>query len=436
MRFTGLVVVISGGVYNWFYSAWDDNSPPGQTNGTGMRFTVDTSPTILVQSPTNTTFSTSTIFFNATNSTPIGTWIVNYNGTNNTLSDINTSLEVEDGFHQLLLYANSSVSGTFGLNDTIFFTVDATSPFLNVTTPHNLVNYHKTGNSLNLRWNITDSNLDVCRYEFEGTNTTVTCADNLTTISNVNNISATTLIFYSNDTFGNSNNSIVTWNYSVWENDRGLHNATTEGATELYYVDFTIETESLSTVNIWYDGNNTASPFSVISGRNYNATLSDFIVPKVDANKVVNVFWEINFGSVQANTTTSTQHINDFGIDDCSSNTAVLYNFSVVDEALQTQITSDAAGDVQGEIDLEIRSYSSTNILASFNQTYNQTNPFAVCLNSNLTEIKYNIDTQVQYEAENKYREFYHILSLNLNQSIFNRQESIIFKCYFEYLPC
>ena len=60
--------------------------------------TVRVLPQINVFSPTNSTFTTSTIFFNATNSSSsVDTWIVNYNGTNVTLSDINTTLEVEDG---------------------------------------------------------------------------------------------------------------------------------------------------------------------------------------------------------------------------------------------------------------------------------------------------------------------------------------------------
>jgi len=80
-------------------------------------------PTLSVFSPTNVTYTTDrTIYFNATNNTDIDNWIVNYNGTNVTLSSINTTLEVEDGNHQLLLYANNN-SGPFGLNDSIFFTM-------------------------------------------------------------------------------------------------------------------------------------------------------------------------------------------------------------------------------------------------------------------------------------------------------------------------
>ncbi len=85
-----------------------------------------TQPNITVISPTNSSYNTQTIWFNATATEAITTWILNYNGTNITHT-INTSLSVEDGNHHLFLYGNDS-SGNLGLNDTIYFQVDATPP--------------------------------------------------------------------------------------------------------------------------------------------------------------------------------------------------------------------------------------------------------------------------------------------------------------------
>lgn len=85
------------------------------------------SPSINIQSPLNNSYNTNTIWFNATANETISKWIVNYNGTNTTLSAINTTLNVEDGFHQLLLYANDS-SNNFGLNNSIYFRVDTVQP--------------------------------------------------------------------------------------------------------------------------------------------------------------------------------------------------------------------------------------------------------------------------------------------------------------------
>jgi parallel beta-helix repeat protein len=81
-------------------------------------------PIILVASPLNQTYSSSTIWFNATANEAVDTWIVNYNGTNITLGSINTTLEVEDGFFNLKIYANDT-SGNWGLNDSVWFGVES-----------------------------------------------------------------------------------------------------------------------------------------------------------------------------------------------------------------------------------------------------------------------------------------------------------------------
>ena len=106
-------------------------------SGDGLAYPlVDTTPpTISIISPTNITYPTSTIWFNATADEEVDIWIVNYNGTNVTLSGINESLEVADGSYQLLLYTNDT-SGNWGLNDSIYFSVDTTPPTF-TTIPDN-----------------------------------------------------------------------------------------------------------------------------------------------------------------------------------------------------------------------------------------------------------------------------------------------------------
>ncbi len=129
-------------------------------------FTVDANP-INIFSPTNTTYSISTIYFNATNSTPIDNWTLNYNGTNITDFIINTTLEVEDGFHQVLLYANIS-TGQIVLNDTIYFTVD-TAPIINVFSPINTTYPIQT-----IYFNATNTtHVDKWIVNYNGTNVTL-----------------------------------------------------------------------------------------------------------------------------------------------------------------------------------------------------------------------------------------------------------------------
>ena len=125
-----------------------------------------TVPIITVHFPLNETYNTSTIWFNATANEAISAWIVNYNGTNVTLPSVNTTLEVEDGNHHLLLYANDT-SGNWGVNDTIYFTVDTIPPIVNIISP-NETNY----TTLDVDFNVTiieSENISTCLYSLNQT---------------------------------------------------------------------------------------------------------------------------------------------------------------------------------------------------------------------------------------------------------------------------
>jgi hypothetical protein len=115
------------GSYDWNATVFDvtDERFDSETRN----FTIDSTPQINVSSPLNQTYPTGNIDFNATSYVNIDYWIINYNGTNITISDqsgttLSETLNVETGNHQLLLYANNSESGVFGLNDSIFFKVE------------------------------------------------------------------------------------------------------------------------------------------------------------------------------------------------------------------------------------------------------------------------------------------------------------------------
>lgn len=148
--------ISSGLGYIWNYYACDslNNCNFSAANRT---FNIDTvAPIINVQSPINTTYATSTIYFNATADEAIDTWIVNYNSTNVTHT-INTTLTVEDGFHHLLFYGNDSF-GNWGVNDSIYFSVDATYPLLNITYPAN--NSYIDTTWINITGTASDTNPD------------------------------------------------------------------------------------------------------------------------------------------------------------------------------------------------------------------------------------------------------------------------------------
>ncbi len=418
---TEFSILIPEGDHTWFTRVWDNNSQSSTSNL--FNLTVDSSPTINVFSPTNTTHTTSTIFFNATNSSvSVDKWIVNYNGTNVTLSAINTTLTVEDGSNfNLLLYANNSVTGVFGLNDTIFFSVDTTSPQITVTFPNETLDFQEININLSVNWTVSDARLDTCTLEYDGINTTVTCLENQTNI-NITSITNKSLVFYVNDTLGNSNSSSVSWNYKIFQNSLNYTLSTTGGNSEIFTLNITkISSLQISTVDLVY--NSSASSSSFTSGDTLIVT-NTLIVPNPSADSNLSFFFSFTMDDDSIiNTTSNNQTVLNFNIGNCSSNSVLVYNFTLFDEENQTQL-------INVTIDYAFNLFDSSRTVSIVNSSFNSTaNPTAICINQNLTSTSlYSLDGILQYvssDATGYLTRFYNILNFSLKSSTIPNNISI-----------
>jgi len=146
--------ILSEGNHNWSISAYNNYSNTNQSEARNL--TTDyTKPIIKVFSPQNITYNLSgTTYFNATSNEHIDNWIVNYNGTNFTISPINTTLNLVDGNYHLFFYGNDS-SGNTGVNDTIYFTVDAFPPKIEYSSD-SMVNNTVTDNLIYINVTVSD----------------------------------------------------------------------------------------------------------------------------------------------------------------------------------------------------------------------------------------------------------------------------------------
>ena len=275
--------------------------------------TVNVLPVISVFSPTNSTFKNATIFFNATADETIDTFIVNYNGTNTTLSAINTTLEVEDGFHHLLFYGNNS-AGVFGLNDSIFFSVDTTNPTLNVTEPFGIVNFQDILNNQTLKFNVSDLILDTCLLQYESSNTTVDCSTNIT---NFTIGTDRTLTFFVNDSSGNLVSQVVNWSYLVLQISTNFNSSDHETAIQKYTVNVTTNGSAITTGSLTYNGiGNTGATITNPAGDNYSITKS-ITVPAVIGT--LNHTFNLTILGKIINTTLQSQVINETNFTICLS---------------------------------------------------------------------------------------------------------------------
>ncbi len=357
-------------------------------------FSVDTTPSINVSSPLNVSFTTSTIFFNATASLSVDKWIVNYNGTNVTLSEINTSLEVEDGSHHLFMYANNSVSGVFGLNDSIFFSVDATLPFINITSPRGDQGTFVSGINLTLAWNVIDTNLDTCWYEYESINTTVVCSANTTNFT-VTDSAATSLIFYANDTVGNLNSSTTTWSYSFIENSVTFNGNVSETSSQFFEINLSTNLNVLSiSAQLNYNGTNYTS---IASCGDFCLVNNTFDIPLVLSGEsaLSDFFWNINIfngtDSINVITSTREQNVSRIHLETCDGTfTVQSLNFTASNERNLTRINPY-------QFDATFEQWlGSGSIRRSNNFTNSSITEKTLCISP--SDQTYFIDAQIEYD--------------------------------------
>ncbi len=354
--------------------------------------TVRVIPVINVFSPTNSSFTTPTIFFNATSSESIDKWIVNYNGTNVTLLDINTTLEVEDGNHHLLLYANGSATGVFGLNNSIFFSIDITAPNISVTSPTGDQGIFVSGRNLTLSWNVTDVNLDTCWYDYESTNTTVICSLNTTNFTVIDS-SLTFLTFYANDTLGQESSDSTSWSYSFIENNVIFNENASETSSQFFEMNLSTGLSVLSiSANLNYDGTNYFSASACGDFCLVNNTI-DIPLVSTGESELKSFFWDINIfngtDSINVNTTTRTQNVSRIHLETCDGTfTVQSLNFTTYNEQNLSRIspfTFDGTFDIwlgSGDVKRN-NSFSDSSIVEK-----------TLCIFPNAT---YFVDSEIQY---------------------------------------
>jgi len=162
-------------------------------------------PNITINSPTNTTYSSTNITLSYTvwDNSNISACKYEFNNTNTTLANCqNTTFIADEGSNYVKVWANDTANNWN--SSVVYFTVDTTGPTVTITAPTN-----KTYGSTNVSLNYTVSdpnNVSQCKYEFNNTNTTLANCQNTTFIADEG---SNTVKVWANDTFNNWNSAVV-----------------------------------------------------------------------------------------------------------------------------------------------------------------------------------------------------------------------------------
>ena len=126
---------------------------------------------------------------------------------NSSFSGLTHIFTVSDG--KALAYATAcDTSNNCNTTDIRYFTVDTTSPQINIVYPLN-ISYNINVSALN--YTVSDTNLDKCWYSLNNgaTNISVSCGTNLTGLTSIEG--SNTWIVWANDSTGNENYNAVTF---------------------------------------------------------------------------------------------------------------------------------------------------------------------------------------------------------------------------------
>jgi len=458
---------VGSGYYNgrfdeigiWNRSLTDAELTQLWNDGNGMSYGyVEGNVTITLLSPiddANLTDVTPVLSANITNAS--GIFIENvtinvYNASGNIFTEINTS-----GIPFIYNFTTSTlIDGSYDWNVTVYgndseayssltytFTIDTVSPVLIISYPNETITFHELNTNLSLNWSANDTHIGSCWYNWNGTNVSVTCADNTTNILIIDGTN-TNLTFYVNDTFGNLNSSFVSWNYRLFLNSETYDSEVFEGLSSTFYINLLTNGSDITAANFSYNNTNYLGTISDHGSNNF--TLSRTITaPTVTTDTNLTFYWNITQGTLNYNLTGKNQTVINLLIDNCTTNSVVLYNFTIRNEENLTKLSSATT---TARINLQIYGFATTNLIQEYNKTYTNINPFAVCLNDSLsTGGAFSNDVEIQYEADGYVTELYYIqnetitsASFNQNISLYdlNSSDSQVFKIIFRdssFLP-
>jgi len=286
--------------------------------------------------------------------------------------------------------------------------IDMNAPSINVENPNGTLNYGKIGANETLNITFTDTNLDSCWYNYNGTNISIDGC-----VSGVKNSTKfllesgnTNMTIYSNDTIGNLNTTVHNWEYSVIENSR-VGSATSYVLTsETFSIDLT------GTVNYAYIVFNGTKTLLTKSGSVYSATinmLSDYIGTQT-------YYYEIASGGEVFNSSSSEIIVTDLGLQDCVEGGVPILNLSIYDEELNSYLNVTSPNTARVELYLILTSLVDDTAHAYFNMSWENNQTMAVCL-TEASGGAYYIDIVASVVGTDHVTEFWYLDNGLLNTS-------------------
>ncbi len=164
---------------------------------------------------------------------------------------------------------------------------------------------------------------------------------------------------------------------------------------------------NIITGNLSYNNTENLADISQ-NGNNFTINVT-FFTPSVGADTNISFFW--NFTQQDGftlQTSAQNQTVQTLTLDNCSTNTNLILNYTLRDEEKQT-ILVGSSDNTTMDIDVTLFTADKSQELVNFSRSYNQTNPAQVCLNLDLTTKEYQLDATNKYVSDTREIEYHNI---------------------------
>lgn len=295
--------------------------------------------------------------------------------------------------------------------------VDTTAPLIDVEAPNGTLNFNAIGSNETLNVTFTDLGLDTCLFDYNGTNVSIDgCATGVKNSTNFiledGNLNMT---IYANDTLGNENSTFISWDYFVLQNSQTFNTNTIEGSTESFSINYTAA-ESPTSASLIYNGTTTSAD---IDTSNFPIVIisDSIIIPNVNTESNASFFWNIVSATSNLNTTSTNQSVAVITLDNCSSFTNVLFNYTMVDETTQ-DFLNGTAENVSLEVDISIFSSDRSSQIINFSTLFTQTNSNSICSQTSLFNTSnFILDSVAKYSSSGRSIEYYNIRGFEIDNT-------------------
>ena len=286
----------------------------------GISFSNTFVPSVTLNSPID--------FFNTTNST------IDFNGTISDVTPDNVTLFIDDSGNETnstgilgdYLFTKEIAEGTHTWNyqsctsdgctngTARTFTIDTTPPQINIIFPTETIDFHEINTNLSVNWTLIELLPDTCTLQFEGVNRTVTCLDNQTQINITNSINRT-IIFFVNDSIGNTNSSSRTWNYLVFQHEIFFNKSVFETSTQTFTINISANSTP-SSASLIYSGTEFTSATVTPNSNFFNISRSINIPTAIGLKSF---FFNFTINSTQINTNLKSQTVDSINLTLCGA---------------------------------------------------------------------------------------------------------------------